>query len=472
MTDSAIFSKRSSTSDAAARIVVGPSEGWGRDSVGRRLRRNASAFVNMVDAWPEDVYREKVVAGRLLGRPVVYVVDPECVRALLVDDADRLVRDDAMSRALDPLLGAGLLTSDGAAWRAQRRTAAPAFRPDRVRSSVPAMAASAQALCEVWSAPGVGGVFDVQNAMMRASLDIIVSTMVSGDDGFGSKAFGAALHRYLGLSNWKIAYGVLGAPAWFPHPGFLACARAARDLRRMAARVIERRRSHGHPGDDLLGAVLSATDPETGSPLDDGQLIDNLLTFVVAGHETTALAMSWVLRLVAEHPAVERRLLEEMAAALRPGEDGFSVDALPYARQVVSEAMRLYPPAALLVRRASEEVRIGDVRVPPGGSIHIPVFALHRHSRIWDDAEAFDPDRFAPDRQRSRHRFAFLPFGAGPRVCIAGGMAVTECLVLLATLLPRFRFEAAGLVRPRARLRVTLRPVGGMPLRVTRRDGA
>ena len=430
------------------------------------------ALRNIVDAWPDDVYHEPVVAGRLLGRPVTYVVDPESIRRLLVDDAHKLVRDDAMSRALEPALGTGLLTSDGAEWRAQRRAAAPAFRPDRIRAFVPAMTRAAEATCRRWQTTGVPFVADLQSEMMRTAFHVVTPTVISGEEGFDAAAFGRALEIYLGQTNWKIAYGAMGAPAWLPHPGSVAGARAARVLRDMTKRVIAARRSRGAEGGDLLGALLSATDPDTGHGLTDEGLVDNVLTFVVAGHETTALVAAWTLRLVAQHPQVERRVLDEVARLPFHLDDPGSLESLAYTRQVVFEAMRLYPPAALLVRRAAQDLRVGGVNVPARGAIHIPVYALHRNRRLWTDPEVFDPDRFEPSQHSLRHKFAFLPFGGGPRVCIGMGMALTECLAIVATLLPRFRFEPIDARPPRSRLRVTLRPIGGLPMRIRVRGEA
>ena len=435
------------------------------------LRHVATAFRNLVDAWPEQVYEEGLVQGRLLGRPVTYVVDPERIRTLLVDDAHRLVRDDAMTRALSPALGQGLLTSAGPAWRAQRRTAAPAFRPDRVSALAPAMARVASATLARWGAAGLPRVVDLQSEMMRTTLDVIVAAMVSDDEGFDAPAFSRALDAYLGQTNWSIAFGVMGVPAWVPHPRCVTGAMAARQLRSMTSLVIAARRRRGESGGDLLGAMLASAGPEPGDGFEADRVVDNLLTFVMAGHETTALALTWTLRLIADHPDVERRMLREIEGmAAPPGEPG-AVDQLAYTRQVVLEAMRLYPPAALLVRRAAEDLRVGDLRVPAGGSIHIPVYALHRHRRLWTDPDAFDPDRFEPGRSKDRHRFAFIPFGGGPRVCIGMGMAITECLVILATLLPRVRLRPTVPSLPGTRLRVTLRPVGGVPMVVEPREG-
>ncbi|MGI4802360.1 MAG: cytochrome P450 [Janthinobacterium lividum] len=430
------------------------------------------AFRNLVDVWPADVFEAPVVEGRLLGKPITYVVDPECIRILLMDEAHKLVRDEAMTRSLAPILGTGLLTSDGETWRAQRRTTAPSFRPEHVRSFVPAMSRAAEATRRRWQEHGGRSVIDLQSEMMQTALEVVTTTIVSGEEGFDSVRFGQALDTYLGQTNWKIAYGVAGVPDWLPHPHSFAGARAAHTLRAMTSQVIERRRRSGVIGDDLLGMMLTATDPETGDMFSDERLIDNLLTFVMAGHETTALAMAWAFRLLADHPAVERRVLDEIASLPAPIDAPDTVDRLVYTRQVVLEAMRLFPPAALMVRRATEALRVGDVCIPAGRSVHIPIYALHRHRRLWSNPDEFDPDRFDPELHKLRHRFAFLPFGGGRRVCIGMGLAMTECLVVLATLLPHVHFRPLTPALPRTHLRVTLRPVGGLPVAVMAREGA
>ncbi|MGI4806962.1 MAG: cytochrome P450, partial [Janthinobacterium lividum] len=376
----------------------------------------------------------------------------------------KLVRDDAMTRALEPALGTGLLTSDGRVWQAQRRVVAPAFRPERVRTFIPAFVGAAERTLQRWQNGSRESIVDLQAEMMRTAFDAIIGTIVSDEKGLDSPAFGAAMDTYLGQTNWKMALGIFGAPGWLPHPGSLAGKRAARSLRSMMTDVIWQRRRRGQASDDLLGTMMTATDPETGNTFDDQWLIDNLLTFVMAGHETTALVIAWALRLIAGHPEIRQRILDEVASTPSFLADPLALDQLTYTRQVVFETMRLFPPAALLVRRTTESVCLGDVHIPAGRSIHIPVYALHRHRRFWDDPEKFDPDRFDVGSQQCRHRFTFLPFGGGRRVCVGMGMAVTECLVVLATLLPHVDFEPLRPTLPRTHLRVTLRPVGGLPV--------
>lgn len=427
---------------------------------------------SMVDAWPDEVYTERLVETRLLGQRTHFVVDPTLIRTLLVDEAASLQREAFMTRALAPALGTGLLTSDDALWRSQRRTTAPVFRPDHIRSFVPLIAEAAQATRDRWRARQQGSdPLDLVREMMLTAFDIIVATMVSGETGLDAAHFAAAMEDYLGQTNWKMAYVMLGLPAWLPHPGSRRGAKAARELRDAITRLIGSRRARGGHATDLLGLLLSARDPDTSEPMRDAQLVDNLLTFVAAGHETTALALTWTFRLLAEHPAIERRVLDEIAVAGSDfAHDPDLIDRLPYTRQVVLEAMRLYPPAPLIVRRTSRDIRLGDTQIPAGRSIHVPVYALHRHREIWDRPEMFDPERFSPVQQAGRDRYAYLPFGAGPRVCIGMGLALTECVVVLATILPAFRLRPASPAMPAPRFRVTLRPHGGMPMHALPRE--
>lgn len=430
---------------------------------------------SLIEAWPDEVYTRPLVTTRFLGQRTTYVCDPQLIRSLIVDQAGVLERETFMLRALAPALGSGILTADGPHWRGQRRTAAPMFRPDRVRDFIPAMAAAAHATRLRWLGRTPADARaeterDLLPEMMRTTFDVIVATMVSGDSRLEVEPFGRAIDAYLGQTAWKIALSMLRAPAWTPHPGAGAGARAARYLRSEVARTVARRRDRGEPGADLLGLLLQARDPETGERLSDEGLIDNLLTFVAAGHETTALALTWTLRVLADHPAVERRVLDEIARlGADPAADPEAVERLAFTRQVVLEVMRLYPPAPLIVRRTAAEVRLGDRIIPAGESVHVPVYALHRHLSLWDRPEVFDPDRFAPAPTASRDRYAYLPFGAGPRVCIGMGLALTECLVILATLLPAFRFVPVRAEMPEAQFRVTLRPKGGMTMKVVPR---
>lgn len=430
----------------------------------------ATMVRSLIDVWPDAVYSKALVETRLLGRTTVFITDPRLIRTLLVDHADALAREEVAQRALVPALGNGILTSDGAAWRLQRRTVASAFRPDSIRALVPRMHQAARTTSARWSQRDPHEPFDLLEDMMRTALDIILAALVSGDSGLDVDAFERALETYIGTTNWKMAYAMVGVPSWVPHPRQSAGKKATTTSRSAMAAIVARRSTSGTLGTDLLGMLLGARDPETDMPMDDEAIVDNLLTFIAAGHETTALALTWTLRLLHDHPEVEKRVLDEIDE-IGPDftSDPACIDRLVYTRQVLMESMRLFPPAPLIVRRTTRPVPLGGTTVQAGSSVHIPIYALHRQERLWPRAQAFDPDRFSPSLSAERERFAYMPFGAGPRVCIGAGLAMTECLVVLASLLPTYRLRPLQATPPRAEMRITLRPEGGMPVSVARR---
>ena len=429
----------------------------------------ATVVRNLIEAWPEAVYTDALVDGRVLGRKTLFVCAPSMIQTLLVDHADALAREDYVLRALAPALGIGVLTSDGESWKRQRRTAAPIFRHDQIAGFVPAMTKVAEDTRLRWLARESAKPLDMLDEMMRTTFDIIVATMLSNEPGLDVVAFDGHMAAYLRQTTWKMALTMIGAPAFTPHPGFLRGMLATRGMRKALATTIANRRASGQSGDDLLGCLLRSKDPENGAAMSDSSLIDNLLTFVAAGHETSALVMAWTFLLLAEHPQVEARVLDELATARSP--DGSTdIAALVYSRQVLMEVMRLYPPAPLIARRTTRDISLAGRVIPANQSIQIPVYAVHRHRGHWSAPESFDPDRFAPSAT-SRERYAYLPFGGGARVCIGASFAMTECLVLLANLLPAIRFDMACRTRPETRFKVTLRPKGGVPLFVSPRHG-
>jgi cytochrome P450 len=235
--------------------------------------------------------------------------------------------------------------------------------------------------------------------------------------------------------------------------------------------ILARRRAAGLEGDDLLARLARAQDPETGEPMSEKQLVDNLLTFLAAGHETTAKALTWSLYLLARAPQWQERMLAEIDEVVGTGAVGAEhIERLPVTRAVLKEAMRLYPPAPIISRRAAEDVELGGQTIRAGTFIVVPIYAVHRHRQLWEDPDRFDPERFTPEREAKYARTQFMPFGFGPRTCIGGAFAMMEATALLATLVRRVCFEWDGVHAPEPVSRVTLRPKGGMPLKVWPRD--
>ena len=281
--------------------------------------------------------------------------------------------------------------------------------------------------------------------------------------------------RYLGFVPLEMVAVMLRLPRWVPHPGNIGLAMAARQMRRAVGRIIARRRGLddvGPTGDgDLLGRLLAARHPETGAPMSDARLIDNLLTLLEAGHETTARALTWALYLLARAPDWQERVRAEVedvtgGAPVAPDH----IDRLAITERVIKEAMRLYPPAPVVARSPTRAIEIRGWQLPAHSEIVIPIFAVHRHRSLWDDPNRFDPDRFLPERECGYSRTQYMPFGAGPRICLGMSFAMIEAKALLATFVRKAHFEWDGRHLPEPVSRITLRPKGGMPLRVTMRS--
>jgi cytochrome P450 len=293
--------------------------------------------------------------------------------------------------------------------------------------------------------------------------------MLSGGASLDADRIERAVTDYLDTTSWVIALTMLKAPRWMPYPGRGKATRAAGYLRSECLRIVSERRASGQERNDLLSLLLEAADPETGQRMSDRELADNVLTFMTAGHETTALALTWTFYLLSLHPEVEERVRAEVDAVVGAGEIASEhVKALPYTSQVIQESMRLYPPAPLVVREPIQPTSIGPLRLNPGTAVYIPIYAVHRHHRLWEAPATFDPDRFEPAQIRARHRYSYLPFGAGPRVCIGMSFALTEAVVILATILQGAQLRLRPNYVPVPKLRVTLRPALGMPMRVVR----
>lgn len=262
-------------------------------------------------------------------------------------------------------------------------------------------------------------------------------------------------------------FAALNLPRWLPRPWALGAARAVTELRGAVMGLVRERRESRSPPGDLMQRLIAARDPETGRAMDDEQLVDNLLTFYLAGHETTAKALTWTLYLLARSPEWAAALEEEVAAVTGGAPVAAEhVERLVRVQQVVKESMRPYPPVPMMSRQSVAEVRLGDRVIAPGTSVLMPIYAIHRHARRWDEPDAFDPERFSPEREETMLRYQFMPFGAGPRVCIGRSFAMVEATAILATLLRRVRFEPAEAADPVPVARVTLMPKGGMRLRV------
>jgi len=445
--------------------LVHPEKPLGPISFLRTLVRNP------METWPTGFFTEKTVDLVMLGRKVVFVMDPAMVEEILVAQADKFPKAPIIQRTIGAAVGKkSIFTAHGAEWRWQRRASAPSFRNDKILGFVPAMVKAADAALLRLDAARQGAEVDMAEAMMTTTFEVIVDTMLSGEASFDTKAFGAEIDAYFMTIGWIAAITVLRLPDWVPYPGKARAKAGNVYLKREMKRIVAERRARPAAVPDLLDMMIGARDTEDGRAMTDEELADNLLTFVVAGHETTALALTWAFWLVANDASVEARVLDEIdrVAGAAPIV-AHHVDGLSYTKQVIFEAMRLFPPAPMIPRIAAEDTTVGGMSIKGGTPVYVPVYAVHRHRDLWQDPGVFDPDRFAPEASKGRPRGAYLPFGGGPRICIGASFATIEAVVIFATILRKLRFIPRPGHVPKPITRLTMRPEGGMPMRVEKR---
>lgn len=448
----------------AARRAPGPR---GRPLVGvlPEIRRDPLGFLARTHAAYGDVaaYRLGPIRSHL-------VAHPDGVRHVLQEHVKNYTKDHVSYGMVRWVVGDGLLTSQGETWLRQRRLAQPAFHRQRIAAMADMMVRRAEEMLERWGpAIGQGRAIDVGEEMMALALRIVGDALFGADVGPQT----AAVSRNFNLLSDQVVTrfrtgNVL--PPVLPTPYDRRWRAALREMDQVVYAIIAERRRRGEDSGDLLSMLMLAREEETGAQMDDRALRDEVITMLLAGHETTATALSWAWGLLDAHPAVAARLhaeLDEVLAGRAPTAE--DVPRLAYTRMVIDETMRLYPPVYILSRKVAAADTIGGYGIPAGSAVDISPYVTHRHPDFWPDPERFDPERFAPERAAGRHRHAYLPFSTGPRMCIGNGFALTEATLVLATVARGHRLRLAGGALPAPEPLVTLRPRGGMPVVVERR---
>ncbi len=429
----------------------------------RPLSRFEIALVarrNALEIIPALAYRQPIVSGEMLVRWHM-LADPGGLKRVLLDNQQNYPKSEIMRRMLRPAIGESLFNADGAEWKWQRQAVAPIFTHRNVVALAPAMSATAARACERLAACAARA--ELVGEMLTATFDVICDVALSGRKHFDSRAFGGAVTRYFKTAGRPSLLDFLGFPHWLPRPGEWLVGSSVRTMHRMVAQAIEARRGRSTGlGDDLLDRMLAAKDPESGRKMTPEDLVHNMQFFIVAGHETTALAISWALYLLANMPEYQDRARAEAIAQMggRVAEAG-DLDAMPFIKQILEEAMRLYPPVGLLARTVLESDELCGRIMRPNDTIFLPIWALHRHEMWWDAPRDFDPDRFSPSISAGRDKYQYLPFGAGPRVCVGANFAMMQAQIILATLVQRFRF-APSVPAPRPIMTMTVRPEPGV----------
>jgi len=409
-----------------------------------------------------------IVTMPMLGRPWAFLCHPDDIEALLVGHAGDVVRDD-YSHVLKRVLGEGLLTSDGELWKKQRRLASGAFTPKRIREYAEAMARVTERGLTRWKD---GEQVQLHEAMSHLTLEVVADVL------FGASISDAdvdTVRESMEVFNVLFAQSpetVFRIPTWVPTPLNRATQKALRRLDGLITRIVETRRRSGERRNDVLDALLAATDDD-GSKMDDKQLRDEVVTLFLAGHETTALALTHALYFVAKHPEVERKLraeLDDVLGGRLPTQA--DVARLVYCDRVIKEAMRLTPPAWVTGREIAKDLTIGGRPLAKGTQVIVSQWVVHRDPRWWPNPEAFDPDRFEPEKVKARPRFSYFPFGGGPRVCVGNHFAMMEAILMLAIVMQRFEVELLPFEQLTFSPSVTLRPAGRGLRAVVKKRGA
>ena len=452
------FAKTSS----AVRHVDGFVEPRGKPIVGHffdAVEYGPGLFLRaLVDHCDRVLFRFGRFEFRLLG-------DPEDIRHVLVTNAAKYVKSKNYE-GLKLVLGEGLVTSEGAHWKRHRKLSQPAFQPRNVESFVPAMNECTDAMLERWRGREV---LDVHEEMMRLTLRIIGRTIASVDlDGDEAGELGRAIDGVLGFANVYFSE-LVKIPTWVPQPAHLRFRRDLGRLDALVARLVSEHRRHEGPPRDLLDSLVAANEGDGG--MTDRQLRDEVLTLVMAGHETTANALTWTFYLLSQHPDVRRKVEEEVAREVGDGPlDVAALSRLEYVERVVKEAMRLYPPAWIVERdNLEDDVLPSGAKLPKGQTVAVCTYALHRNPRLWESPEGFDPDRFSPERSAGRHKLAYIPFGAGPRVCLGAHFALLEAKLIVAAIARKQRLALVPGHPVELDPGVTLRPAHGMRMRLSPR---
>jgi len=431
----------------------GPVAVW-RGFVGERAR-------TAVYGWSERAFDTDYMRRKVLGYTVHIPIAPELVQQVLLDNAANYAKPKIVKGLLAPVIGRGLLTSDGELWRSQRKIVSASFAPAAVDGLVPVFAQAAKATMESWRA---GGLIDAQAEATATTMRIIADSLFAGDRRLTSPAAMAHIAAALEAFSEARVQALLGLPVIPLSLRALKGRRGQVYLRETLTQVV-RDRLPGGSGEDFLGKLIRALHERFEPAEAEALAIDNAATFYLAGHETTANAVTWTLFCLSEQPALQDRAADEAAAALASGADDPELpDRLPLLRRILEESLRLYPPAPRMDRQAVAGDTLGQAEVRPGDIVSVWPWLVHRSRRLWRNADAFDCDRFLPEQKKNLHRFQYIPFGGGPRTCVGARFATVEALTILALWLRSWRFSPVLGREVRVSGMVTLRPRGGMSL--------
>ncbi len=440
-----------------------------RTSPPSTLQMMRIVYRNPLELWGEPSYNEPYIALKGgIGGPLVIVNEPALIRHVLVDNAKNYKMAAVRQLVLRPILRDGLLTAEGAVWKRSRKAMAPVFTPRHIFGFARPMLERAQAFAEKY---GNGGVHDISHDMTLLTYDILAETLFSGEIAGEPGTFATQIDRLFETMGRVDPLDLLRAPAWLPRINRIRGRRTMQFFRGIVKETIGMRAARmgkgGGAPQDFLTLLLKTEGPDG---LSRDEIEDNIITFIGAGHETTARALGWTLYCLAQAPWERDKVEAEIDAVLAREPDPVKwLDAMPLTRAAFEEAMRLFPPAPSINREVIAHERYGELELNPGATVLIMPWTVHRHRKLWDQPDAFMPSRFHPGNRDKIDRYQYLPFGAGPRVCIGAAFAMQEAVIALATLMSRHRFDTTPDTNPWPVQKLTTQPQGGLPMNVTAR---
>jgi cytochrome P450 len=406
-----------------------------------------------------------VTSWRLGPLRMVQANGPEAVRRVLVEDVDSYYKDDRTKQILGPVLGDGILISDGDLWKRQRKLVQPAFHARRIAAYADVMVSYANRMMSGWTP---GQTIDMHQAMTRLTLDVVAKTLFDAEVGDDVEIIGEATHVIQVNSNVKFT-SLFSLPDWVPTEANRRGRKAQAALDTIVRRFIDERRKFGEDRGDLLSMLLLAVDDE-GSGMDDQQAMAEAMTLFLAGHDTTANTLTWAWYLLDQNPEVRSKLQAEIDTVLAGRDPTFEdLPKLTYTEMVIREVLRMYPAAWVTARKAIVDTTVGDFPIKKGTQIFISPYALHHDPRWFPEPDKFDPERFTEGWEDRIPRYGYIPFGGGPRVCIGNSFALMEARLILAAMAQRWQPSLPpGHVVESAPM-VTLQPKDGLPMRLDAR---
>lgn len=437
------------------------------------LRHLARARDNVLAAWPKSYFRRELITVNLgFGRKMFVVNSPAGVQHVMVGNGKNYRKSPGNTQMLKPLLGSGLFVSEGELWQRQRRMSNPAVHSSRLVGYAKLITNQGEKLVADWRARDDGHEEDVTETFTLLTANIISEIMF----GFtlGEQRVRLLYDAFVEYqsSHGRMHFGeFVGLPAWLPRPGARRGRRAVEKFDSVLAEILAAgRAAHGGEGPDNFLHMLLAFRDEEGKPMEPGLVRDEMASIFLAGHETTAITLGWAFWLLEQHPEIEAKLHAELTTVLGGRTPAFEdVPRLTYTRAVLDETLRLYPPVHAFSRQAIGDDEVGGTKIAAGSFVTVSSWVLHRHTLWWSEPEVFKPERFLPGAAQKIDQRAYIPFGAGARICLGKHLGLLESTLLLAQLAQHFRLRVrpGHPVEPLARM--TLRPRHGLPMRITRR---